>query len=85
MYKSLSRFQFVNDPEKEPLVNLEKGEQDRILAKLSHDASFICFVEILGSVWLIITENIIHIKKVFINLFDWIFVGFLADKERIYI
>ena len=41
-------------------------------------ASFICFVEILVSVWLIITENIIHIKKVFLNLFAWIFVGFLV-------
>jgi len=41
-------------------------------------ASFICFVEILVSIWLIITENIIHIKKVFINLFAWIFIGFLV-------
>ena len=28
-------------------------------------ASFICFVEVLVSIWLIITDNIIHIKKVF--------------------
>lgn len=40
-------------------------------------ASLICFVEVLVSVWLIITENIIHIKKVFLNLFAWIFIGFL--------
>jgi len=39
--------------------------------------SLICFVEVLVSVWLIITENIIHIKKVFLNLFAWIFMGFL--------
>jgi len=41
-------------------------------------ASFICFVEVLVSIWLIITENIIHIKKVFLNLFAWIFMGFLV-------
>ena len=41
-------------------------------------ASLVCFIEILVSVWLIITENIIHIKKVFLNLFVWIFIGFLV-------
>ena len=40
-------------------------------------ASLISFVEVLVSIWLIITENIIHIKKVFLNLFAWIFMGFL--------
>ena len=40
-------------------------------------ASLICFVEVLVSVWLIISENIIHIKKVFLHLFAWIFMGFL--------
>jgi len=40
-------------------------------------ASLICFVEALVSFWLILTENIIHIKKVFLNLFAWIFMGFL--------
>ena len=40
-------------------------------------ASLICFVEALVSIWLILTENIIHIKKVFLHLFAWIFMGFL--------
>ena len=40
-------------------------------------ASLICFVEVLVSIWLIISENIIHIKKVFLHLFAWIFMGFL--------
>ena len=39
--------------------------------------SLICFVEVLVSIWLILTENIFHIKKVFLNLFAWIFMGFL--------
>ena len=41
------------------------------------DASLICFVEVLVSIWLIISENIIHIKKVFLHLFAWTFMGFL--------
>ncbi|HLP47416.1 MAG TPA: TIR domain-containing protein [Candidatus Kapabacteria bacterium] len=32
--KNLSQFQTVNDPDKELLVNLSKGEQERILVKL---------------------------------------------------
>ncbi len=40
-------------------------------------ASLICFVEVLVSIWLIISENIIHIKKVFLHLFAWLFMGFL--------
>ena len=40
-------------------------------------ASLICFVEILVSIWLIISENIVHIKKVFLHLFAWIFLGIL--------
>jgi hypothetical protein len=37
-------------------------------------ASLICFVEALVSIWLILTENIFHIKKVFLHLFAWIFM-----------
>ena len=40
-------------------------------------ASLICFVEVLVSIWLILSENIFHIKKVFLHLFAWIFMGFL--------
>ena len=34
--KNLRQFTAVNDPEKEPLVNLNKGEQERILVKLAN-------------------------------------------------
>ena len=40
--------------------------------------SLICFLDILVSVWLIITENIVHIKKAFFCLFTGVFFGFLV-------
>ena len=40
--------------------------------------SLICFTDILVSVWLIITENIVHIKKAFFSLFMGVFLGFLV-------
>jgi hypothetical protein len=40
--------------------------------------SLVCFLDILVSVWLIITENIVHIKKAFFSLFTGVFFGFLV-------
>jgi hypothetical protein len=40
--------------------------------------SFICFLDILVSLWLIITENIVHVKKAFFSLFTGVFFGFLV-------
>ncbi|MFX0074329.1 MAG: hypothetical protein ACFE96_02725 [Candidatus Hermodarchaeota archaeon] len=40
--------------------------------------SLICFLDILVSVWLIITENIVHVKKAFFSLFTGVFFGFLV-------
>ena len=40
--------------------------------------SLICFTDILVSLWLIITENIVHIKKAFFSLFFGVFLGFLV-------
>ena len=40
--------------------------------------SLICFTDILVSIWLIITENIVHIKKAFFSLFFGVFLGFLV-------